>query len=202
MAEKYRFIVYRVEERIARITLNRPEKRNALSMPMRDEITGALRRAERDDEVTLVLVDGAGPSLCSGYDMTPDRSQPYEKEGWVASKHFDSWTDQYARSCVRDWLVAWDLLRPVIAKVHGYCLAGGTELMSMRDIAFVADNAQIGYPPMRGMTTPDTLYFPWKMTMGRARSTCSSRATPCPARRQRRWAGSPRASPRTSSRSR
>ncbi len=169
MKEKYEFIVYRVEERIARITLNRPEKRNALSMPMRDEITGALRRAERDDEVTLVLIDGAGPSFCSGYDMTPDRSQPYEKEGWVASKHFDSWTDQYARSCVRDWLVAWDLLKPVIVKVHGYCLAGGTELMSMCDIAFVADNAQIGYPPMRGMTTPDTLYFPWKMTMARAK---------------------------------
>src|SRR5207248_8761919 len=87
----------------------------------------------------------------------------------VSEKLFDSWTDQFARSCVRDWLTIWDLLKPVVAKVHGHCLAGGTELMSMCDIAFVADNAVIGYPPMRAQTTPDTLYFPWKMTMAQAK---------------------------------
>ncbi|MEE9278949.1 MAG: enoyl-CoA hydratase-related protein [Myxococcota bacterium] len=169
MEDKYEFIKYRVEERIARITLNVPEKRNALSLAMRDEIVSALRKAERDDEVSVVLIDGEGPSFCSGYDLTPDPSRPHQKEGWVASQHFDSWTDPFARSCLRDWLVIWDLLKPVAAKIHGYCLAGGTEIMSMVDLAFVADNAQIGYPPMRGMTTPDTLYFPWKMTMSRAK---------------------------------
>jgi len=56
-----------------------------------------------------------------------------------------------------------------VAKVHGHCLAGGTELMSMCDIAFVAEDAIIGYPPMRGMTTPDVLYFPWKLGMARAK---------------------------------
>ena len=70
---------------------------------------------------------------------------------------------------MRDWLTIWDLLKPVVCKVHGYCLAGGTEVMSMCDIAFVADDATIGYPPMRGMTTPDTLYFPWKMSMAQAK---------------------------------
>ena len=63
----------------------------------------------------------------------------------------------------------WDLLKPVVAKVHGYCLAGGTELMSMCDIAFVADDAVIGYPPMRAMSTPDTPYFPWKLSMAQAK---------------------------------
>ena len=57
----------------------------------------------------------------------------------------------------------------MVVKAHGYCLAGGTEILSMADIAFVADDARIGYPPMRGMTTPDTLYFPWKMSMARAK---------------------------------
>jgi enoyl-CoA hydratase len=164
----YTQIIYKVEERIAFVTLNVPEKRNALSAVMRDEMVAALHAAEADDDVSVVLIDGAGPSFCSGYDLAP--SDPsYVKEGLVRSKYFDSWTDQFARSCVRDWLAIWDLLKPVVVKAHGHCLAGGTEILSMADIAFVADDANIGYPPMRGMTTPDTLYFPWKMSMARAK---------------------------------
>ena len=117
--------------------------------------------------MTLVLVDGAGPSFSAGYDLADQREET--PHGWVQSEHFDSWTDQFARSCYRDWMVLWDLLKPVVAKVHGYCLAGGTELMSMCDIAFVADDAVIGYPPMRAMSTPDTLYFPWKVSMAQAK---------------------------------
>jgi enoyl-CoA hydratase len=166
MAE-YSSILYRVEDRLARITLNRPEKRNALNQTMRDEIVAALRAAERDDEVSIVLIDAAGPSFCSGYDITPNGSgRPAD---YVSRRWFDSWTDQFTRSCMRDWLTIWDLLKPVVAKVHGHCVAGGTELMSMCDIAFVAEDAVIGYPPMRGMTTPDVPYFPWKLTMARAK---------------------------------
>ena len=66
-------------------------------------------------------------------------------------------------------MVIWDLLKPVVAKVHGHCMAGGTELMSMCDIAFVADDAVIGYPPMRGISSPDVPYFPWKMSMAQAK---------------------------------
>ena len=68
MATEYEAILYKAEDRIARITLNAPQKRNALSFRMRDEIVSALKRAEADDDVTLVLIDGAGPSFCSGYD--------------------------------------------------------------------------------------------------------------------------------------
>ncbi len=160
-------IIYQTEGRIARITLNRPEKRNALSSALRNEIVDSLHKAERDDEVRVILIEGAGPSFCSGYDINPSGSgRPSE---YVSKQWFDGWTDQFTRSCIRDWLTIWDVLKPVVAKVHGHCLAGGTELMSMCDIAFVADDAIIGYPPMRGMTTPDVLYFPWKMTMARAK---------------------------------
>jgi enoyl-CoA hydratase len=163
----YEAIIYRADDRIARITLNRPEKRNALNTTMRDEIVDALKTAERDDEVRVILIDGAGPSFCSGYDITPSGSgRPAE---YVSARWFDGWTDQFTRSCIRDWLTIWDLLKPVVAKVHGHCVAGGTELMSMCDIAFAADDASIGYPPMRGMTTPDVLYFPWKLPMARAK---------------------------------
>lgn len=163
----YTSILYDTGDRIARITLNRPEKRNALSAALRDELVDALRRAERDNDVRVVVIAGAGPSFCSGYDINPSGSgRPSE---YVSREWFDGWTDQFTRSCVRDWLTIWDLLKPVVAKVHGHCLAGGTELMSMCDIAFVADDAIIGYPPMRGMTTPDVLYFPWKLPMARAK---------------------------------
>ena len=169
MNSTYESIEYKCGDRIARITLNRPEKRNALSYQLRRELVDALRAAEQDDEVTVILIDGAGPSFCSGYDVTPNTDRGTPPEGWVSSRHFDSWTDQFARSCLRDWLTMWDLLKPVVVKVHGYCLAGGTEIMSMADIAFVAEDASIGYPPMRGQTTPDTPYFPWKMTMAQAK---------------------------------
>lgn len=170
MAESYETIVYGVENRIARITLDRPEKRNALSKELRDEIVAALHRAERDDDVSVILIDANGPSFCSGYDLTRRLTAEDEiNTGMVSKKWFDDWTDQFARSCIRDWMTIWDLLKPVVAKVHGYCLAGGTELMSMCDIAFVSDDAIIGYPPMRGMTTPDTQYFPWKMSMAWAK---------------------------------
>jgi enoyl-CoA hydratase len=163
----YESIIYTTQDRIARITLNRPEKRNALSAPLRNEVVAALKEAERDDGVSVILIDGAGPAFCSGYDLRPDPAT--RPSAYVSLRWFDGWTDQFARSCLRDWLTIWDLLKPVVAKVHGYCVAGGTELMSMCDIVFVADDARIGYPPVRGMTTPDVPYFAWKMPMARAK---------------------------------
>ena len=70
MSNEYKKILYNIEDRIARITLNAPEKRNALSFEMRDELIRALKRAESDDNVSIVLIDGSGPSFCSGYDLS------------------------------------------------------------------------------------------------------------------------------------
>lgn len=182
--DTFREIAYTVHDKIAEIQLNMPEKRNRLSFLMRREIVRALRQAESDDAVSVVLITGAGSSFCSGYDLAarrpaaePDgepggayyRDQDARPEGWVSSEHFDNWTDQFARSCMRDWLTIWDLLKPVVAMVQGHCVAGGTELMSICDISFVADDARIGYPPMRAMTTPDVPYFPWKLSMSQAK---------------------------------
>jgi enoyl-CoA hydratase len=182
--DAFQEIQYTINGKIAEIQLNVPAKRNRLSFLMRREIVRALRRAESDDNVSLVLITGAGPSFCAGYDLAaprpatePDgevstayyREQGGRPEGWVASEHFDNWTDQFARSCVRDWLTIWDLLKPVVAMVHGHCVAGGTELMSICDVSFAAADAAIGYPPMRGMTTPDVPYFAWKLSMSQAK---------------------------------
>lgn len=169
----YENILYGVDERIATITLNRPSKRNALSPGLRNDIVAALHAAERDDDVTVILIQGAGESFCAGYDMAgyvpSSGEEPERPAGWLASEHYDTWTGQFPRSCLRDWMTIWDLLKPVVAKVHGHCLAGGSELMSMCDIAFAADDTLIGYPPMRAQATPDIPYFPWKLSMANAK---------------------------------
>ena len=162
----FKCILYRVSERIAHITLNVVETRNALSFPLRDELVAALKMAERDDEVSVILLDGSGPVFCSGYDL---KGYAVPEGGFVSEKHFDKWSDQFARRAVKDWLTIWDLMKPVVCKVHGACLAGGTEVMSMCDIVFAADNARVGYPPTRGMSSPDTSFFPWKMSMAQAK---------------------------------
>ena len=64
---------------------------------------------------------------------------------------------------VAGWFAIWDLAKPVIAQVHGYCLAGGTELATACDLVYVAEDAQIGYPPVRSMSPPDMQYHPWLM---------------------------------------
>ncbi|MGE0383284.1 MAG: enoyl-CoA hydratase-related protein [Gammaproteobacteria bacterium] len=162
----FKCILYRVTDKVAHITLNKPESRNALSLALRAEVVAALKMAERDDDASIVLIDGAGPVFCSGYDL---KGYNAPEGGFVSEKLFDTWTDQFARSCIKDWLTIWDLLKPVVCKVQGACLAGGTELMSMCDIVFAADNARLGYPPTRGMSSPDTSFFPWKMSMAQAK---------------------------------
>jgi enoyl-CoA hydratase len=168
----YENILYATKDRVANITLNRPEKRNALSPAMRREIVAALKAAEADDDVSVILIQGAGKAFCAGYDMNSyagGEKNPARPDGWNHSPLFESWTGQFPRSCLRDWLTIWDLLKPVVAKIHGHCLAGGSELMSMCDIAFAADDTIIGYPPTRAQSTPDIEYFPWKLPMAQAK---------------------------------
>jgi len=167
----YETVLYGVDDRVATVTLNRPEVRNALSFQLRSDIVAALRRAEQDPNVSLVLIKGAGTSFCSGYDLRVSGlvEERRKHEGWVSDDNLEDWTDQFSRGCVRDWLTLWDLLKPVVAQVHGNSLAGGLEIMSMADIVFVADDARLGYPPMRGLSTPDAAVFPWKMSMAHAK---------------------------------
>jgi enoyl-CoA hydratase len=162
----FKHIHYKVADKIARITLDVPETRNALSLDLRAEMVRALKKAERDDDVSVILLDGAGPVFCSGYDL---RGYNPPEGGEISAKYFDTWTDQYATGCVRDWMTIWDLLKPVVCKVQGACLAGGTEVMSLCDVVFVADDARLGYPPTRMMSSPDTSFFPWKMGMAHAK---------------------------------
>src|SRR5665811_155306 len=144
--------------RVRRITLNRPEKRNALNNRLRAEVFDVLAAADRDSEISISILRGAGPCFSAGYDLSSDNSvdQPY---------HSASGPGQWSRHVVEGWFSIWDLAKPVVAQVHGYCLAGGTELATACDIVYVADDAQIGYPPVRLMSPPDLQYHPWLAAM-------------------------------------
>jgi enoyl-CoA hydratase len=147
--------------RVQRITLNRPEKRNALNNRLRAEVFDVLQSADRDPEISNSILRGAGSCFSAGYDLSSNNSvdQPY---------HSASGPGQWPRHVVDGWFSIWDLAKPVIAQVHGYCLAGGTELATACDVVYVADDAQIGYPPVRLMSPPDMQYHPWLVGMRRA----------------------------------
>jgi len=143
---------------VRRLTLNRPEKRNALSNPLRAALFQALERADRDPDVRVVVIRGAGPCFSSGYDLSRDNAQdlPFE-----TARGDGFWPRHVVEGAFR----IWDLAKPVIAQVHGYCLAGGSELMAACDLAYVGASAQIGYPPVRLMSPPDNQFHPWMAGM-------------------------------------
>ncbi len=143
---------------VRRLTLNRPEKRNALNNELRGAILAALERADADPDVKVSIVRGGGSCFSSGYDLSADNTvgQPFYSPGGPG---------QWSRHVVDGWFRIWDLGKPVIAQVHGYCLAGGSELATCCDLVYVAEDARIGYPPTRLMSPPDNQFHPWLMGM-------------------------------------
>jgi enoyl-CoA hydratase len=143
---------------VRRVTLNRPEKRNALNNQLRGEILQALEEADRDKNIRVSILRGAGVCFSAGYDLGSNNAegQPYYTAGGAG---------QWARHVIEGSFRIWDLSKPVIAQVHGYCLAGGSELATACDLVYVAEDAQIGYPPVRLMSPPDMQFHPWLMGM-------------------------------------
>lgn len=139
---------------VSRITLNRPNSRNALNNVLRGELYGTLEANDRDPDVRVTIIRGAGKAFCAGYDLKANNAadQPFHTAGGDGN---------WARHVVDGFFRVWDLAKPVIAQVHGYCLAGGTELATSCDLVYVAEDAQIGYPVVRSMSPPDNQFFPW-----------------------------------------
>jgi enoyl-CoA hydratase len=146
---------------VRRITLNRPEKRNALNHGLRGEIIAALQEADLDPEVRVMILRGAGSCFSSGYDLGGG------SEGtdfpWFTAAGEGHWP----RHVTQGWMSIWELSKPVIAQVHGYCLAGGSELATCCDLVYVADDAQMGYPAVR-FGVPDNHFHAWFVGMRKA----------------------------------
>ena len=146
--------------KVRRFTLNRPAKRNALSDALRAALFDGLREGDRDPGVSVMIIRGGGECFCAGYDLSaPNRA--VER----STAPLDGW---WSRHVVAGWFELMDMTTPLIAQVHGWCLAGGTELAAACDLVYVARDAQIGYPPVRLMSPPDLAWQPWLLGMRRA----------------------------------
>ncbi|MDA1074205.1 MAG: crotonase/enoyl-CoA hydratase family protein [Proteobacteria bacterium] len=147
---KFEHIRYETEKGRARITLNRPEKRNALSIDLVEELRDALWEADDDKSVHCVILKGEGSSFCAGYDLTAKRQRTDDgierRDGRGIDN--DAWSIERFQRSLRTLT---EMHKPSIAQIHGNCLAGGTDLALFCDILICSDNANIGYSALRNM---------------------------------------------------
>lgn len=173
----YRFITYEVADKIATLTLNRPEVRNAIHWPMSAEISEALKLAECDPDVAVVLIKGAGSCFSSGYDLGPASGTPPLQTGTVTA------TNENGRDLVSVWdnrarvqghiqymLEIWNHWKPIIAQVHGECLGGASALALACDMVVAAENTRLGHPGVRAIAPgEETAIFAWHVGMKKAK---------------------------------
>jgi enoyl-CoA hydratase len=136
---------------VRRLTLNRPGVLNALNGELLDTLVGALDVAASDDAVRVLILRGAGRAFCSGYDLAEDADEELDEAAWRGVLELDN-----ARM-----LRVLDHPKPIVASVHSYCLAGGTDLMLACDLAVAADDAYFGYVDVRFGSGVVSMFLPW-----------------------------------------
>jgi enoyl-CoA hydratase len=152
---------------VVTVTLNRPERRNALSPEMIAEFGRLFDLLDARDDLTVVVLKGSGPSFCTGYDM---KAHFRGKGMGEAEEKRPQYQDlQWNRRTVALWSRLWDMSKVTIAQVHGHCVAGGLMLAMQCDLVYVAEDARIGQPIARRMAmTPD--FAVWPLTIGLRRT--------------------------------
>lgn len=153
----YEQIRYEVEDGRARITLARPDKHNAMTARLLEEMEHALWEADDDSAVHSVILRGDGPSFSAGYDLTSLGVRPREGYRTGRSHDDDIWMIEQNNRRIR---TLWEMHKPSIAQVHGNCLAGGTDLAMACDLVIAADDARIGFPAARALgALPSNLWM-------------------------------------------
>jgi enoyl-CoA hydratase len=161
-------VKFSVENHIARVTLNRPEKRNAMGPELLRELREALMEADDLVDVSVVVLEGEGKDFCAGYDLAagyaatlnPEEAarQAAENAKYRQRGSFDD--DCWSMERSQEMLSTIGRMHKfVIAKVQGYCLAGGTDLILSCDMVIAADDAKIGFPATRANGTPPTNWW-------------------------------------------
>ncbi|UWQ92097.1 crotonase/enoyl-CoA hydratase family protein [Aliisedimentitalea scapharcae] len=162
-------IHYEKDGRIARITLNRPDVRNAINDEMPVEIAAAVARADADPDVHVMILSGAGDAFCAGYDLT------YYAEGNGAGEvtqpmPWDPIKDySFMWQNTQHFMSLWRAMKPVICKVHGFAVAGGSDIALCADLTIMADDALIGYMPARVWGCPTTAMWVYRLGAERAK---------------------------------
>jgi enoyl-CoA hydratase len=186
--EELETLTYEVDGRIARITLNRPERGNGITLEMPRELAACVERANLDPEVHVIALAGNGSGFCGGYDLVAS-AERMGSEGRGLEAPEGSPIDPAVMARNHDPAAAWDPVtdfqmmsrnvrgfmslfhseKPVVCKVHGYCVAGGTDMALCSDLLVVAENAKIGYPPARVWGVPTTALWAYKLGPTRAK---------------------------------
>jgi enoyl-CoA hydratase len=181
-------IIYEKEGHIGRLILNGPEKRNPLSYARIIELAMGLHEMDLDPDIHVVIIKGAGPAFCSGYDLTPgkaavnnpnpndyrrhigyaDVGDPPGGVYYADGKDHPTFAKYEFFGRELYWKM-FDLHKPVITQIHGFCLAGGTHLAGFSDLRVVAEDAQIGFPVARNLTLEGFQYEIWLMGISRAK---------------------------------
>ena len=159
---EYQSIRYEVSDRIATITLNRPERLNPIDERMPGEIRDAVESADEDSRVHVVILTGAGRAFCAGYDLSEfaERAEnPHTQDmPWDPTVDF-----RMMNRNTQDFMSLWRCSKPTIAKVRGYAVAGGSDIALACDLAVMAADAKIGYPPARVWGVPTTAMWVYRV---------------------------------------
>src|SRR5215213_11852346 len=180
-------LTYEAGDRVARITLDRPERGNGITPRMPREIADCVERANLDPEVRVIAVAGNGTGFCGGYDLVASAEGDMSGlEGVEAppgspldpaviganhrpESNWDPVTDfQFMWRNVRGFMSLFHSEKPVVCKVHGYCVAGGTDMALCSDLLVIGSDAKIGYPPARVWGSPTTAL--WAARIGPMRA--------------------------------
>ena len=182
-------ITYEVTGRIARITLNRPERGNGITLEMPAELAACVERANLNPAVHVIALSGNGNGFCGGYDLVVNAEQRPGLEQGLTSWPVDSPMDLKVQLANHDPNETWDPLldyammsrnvrgfmslfhsdKPVLCKVHGFCVAGGTDIALCSDLLVIESNASIGYPPSRVWGAPTTALWAFRIGVEKAK---------------------------------
>jgi enoyl-CoA hydratase len=182
-------LIYETGDRVARITLNRPERGNGITARMPVELAECVERANLAPEVHAIALAGNGTGFCGGYDLVASAEGDMSElsgEGeaptgspldpkTIAANHapdtnWDPVTDyQFMSRNVRGFMSLFHSEKPVLCKVHGYCVAGGTDMALCSDLLVIAEDAKIGYPPARVWGSPTTALWAHRIGVARAK---------------------------------
>jgi enoyl-CoA hydratase/carnithine racemase len=155
-------VTYAVDGRVGLVSLNRPEKLNAINLEMKRALIERFREADRDPATSVVVLRAEGRSFCAGYDIAPNPARA-ARRGNALAWH-ESLTDDVALE-----MTPWDMEKPVIASVQGHCLGGGCELALLCDITIAAADAVFGEPEIRFSNVGPALVMPFVIGLKRAR---------------------------------
>ena len=162
-------IIYEQSGRIAHITLNSRDALNAIDEALPSALEAAVIRANANESTRVIILSGAGRAFCAGYDLNVFAESPGTNPGiqempWDPIKDF-----AFMKRNTDCFMSLWRSLVPVICKVHGYAIAGGSDIALCADLLVVADNAQLGYPPARVWGCPTTAMWVYRLGAERAK---------------------------------